>query len=630
MTGTKLVSKRLLFFLLVSLSLAGFGYQGVQARLDRPGTRNFLETKASEILKAKVKIGKLRYLPPAGIALQEIRMDSSRGRLAFSIGRIEKLVLSYGLLNLIRRDFHMPSSIHLDSPQLQFSSRQSPFPFLEIGSSPSKEMPAKLVITRGEFRYPWGEHEVHLAKVSFKASPDARGQIHVKLTSELGGIAQGRVQVQGVTDAGFHHYKLNVGLKNVTFLPESRLPLQKLSGGLQVSEKLIQLVGLSSFWRNWGVHWKGRIEDWQTKPKVVLEVSGKKERPPFRLALQMDFVSEKLEGEWSWAGRTYPFQGVVREEAKKILFPRLEMPRQYLGKGQIDRSSGDYDFWFERDQRRFHLHSNLSHAGFETELQLDHASIAHLDWVVSGKARFTPLPKRAGDTGPRFRGEVQTDYLIVEFEPLQDFRGSFELSSEAIEAVDFRWGGAFYLGGRILLRGGEPREDLGLRVEGFPLATIQKLGGRPLPKNLTGNLKGKLKLRGELARPEIQGYFTIKDGTIEKIDFDVAFIQFQGFPPYLRLYDSKIFRGRNTLKMTGAIDLTLQNIFHGIQIRRPDHLVIWKGMNVYWKEGKSAIEGEKPLGKKMAVGLEVGTGVSDSKGEDREESHAVLGPKLKF
>ena len=625
-------SKLLLLFLSCGMGFLAMGYHGIQVRLARAEVLSFFERKASEVLKADVKIGKLRYLPPAAVVLQKIQMaPASDGPLAFSIGRIEKLVLGYGLLNLIQRNFHIPSAIRLDSPQIQFSSRRFPFPFLETSSASSRGIPAQLVISGGEFRYPWGGQELLLSKVDFKASPDARGQIHVKLAAEAGGVAQGKIQIRGVTDPGFHHYELDVNFENVTFSPESHIPLQKLSGHLQISEKLIQVVGLTSLFHDREVHWKGKIEGWQTKPKIDLEVARKKGKSLFQFSVRMDFGSGEVGGEWSWAGRTYPFQGKVVQEGKKVLFPSLEWPRHYQGKGTVDFSNGDYDFWLEREKRRFHLHSNISREEFETDFKLDHASIEHLDWVVSGKARFRPLAKRHGDSGPRFQGEVRTDYLIVEFQPLQDFRGTFELSPEAMDTIDFRWSGVFYLGGRILFRGGEPREDLVLRVGGLSLAAVRELGSRPLPRNLSGILEGKLKLRGELSHPEIQGYFTIKEGTLDKLDFDRAIIQFQGFSPYLQLYDSKVFRGRNVLKMVGAINLKLQNLFHGIQIRGPDHLVIWKGMSFYWKEGESAIQGEKSLGKKVAMGVELGAGVSESQSQDQqEETHAVLGPKFKF
>ena len=84
-------------------------------------------------------------------------------------------------------------------------------------------------------------------------------------------------------------------------------------------------------------------------------------------------------------------------------------------------------------------------------------------------------------------------------------------------------------------------------------------------------------------------------------------------------------------KLTGVIDLRLENLFHGIRIQRSDHMVLWRGMSVYWEGDNSTIQAERSLNKKVAMGLEVGAGVSpNSKNEDREESHAVFGPKLKF
>lgn len=612
--------------------VGAFGYHQVQRRLEREDIRLFVEKKAGEILAADVRIGKLSYLPPLGISLQEIQIQPRGEALPLSIASVRRLLFGYGLLNLIRRDFTLPSSFRLDSPEIRFPSRRISFPFLNTTLSSSHLIPSQLVIEGGRFLYPWGEEgrELVLSNVHFRAKPDPRGNFRLKITSQLEGVAKGTIEVKGSTDPNLRHYALDVSLKNVNFLPESRVPLRELHGDFHISESAIRIEALTSLLHDWEIKGEGRIENWQTQPKIFLDLKRKKGEPPFQFLLQMDLESGKLSGEWSWAGRSYPFQGKVREEGKKTIFSDLQMLHGYSGKGEIDRSNGDYDFWFERDRRRIRIRSNLAQFEFNTEFQLDHVSINRMDWVVAGKARLAPLPKRPSDRGPRFKAEVNTDYLVVEYKPLQDFRGSLEVSSEGVEEIDFRWSGVFHLGGRIPFRGGKAREDLVLRVEGFPLETVRDFAGRPVPSNLSGILEGKLKLRGEPARPEVQGYFTIRDGTIEKLDFDRAIIQFQGYSPYLPLYDSTILKGRNTLKMTGAIDLGLQNIFHGIQIRGPDHLVIWKGISVYWKEGESAIEGERPLGKEAAMGFEVGSGVSDSKGDEPEESHAVLGPKLRF
>ena len=619
------------FFLLLVLGIAGV--QKVQAKLQRPEVRQFAQTWASRVLRTDVTIGKLRYLPPAGISLEELQIASSKDPRAPSFASVPRLVLTYGLVNLIRGDFRIPETVKIESPEIRFStSPRSPVSLFDSVLPGSDVLPTKLVIQGGEFRYPWGEdNQLVLSKVSFNASPSATGQFRVKLKAMAEGVADGKIEVSGVTDARFQHYQFDVRFQGLVFSPEVQIPVHEHSGNLRVSEKLIEILGVSSLVHDWDVQWHGRIEDWQTKPKVVVEVTRKKTTPPFLFSMQMDLASQKLEGRAEWTGHSYPFRGNIWREGKRLVLPRLEIPNGYAGKGNVDIANGDYDFWFERGERRFHLRSNLNRLEFDTELQLDHASINHLDWVVLGKARFIPLPRERGKPGPRFKAQVQTDYVIVEYQPLQDFRGSFEVSPEGIQGLNLEWSGVFHLEGRILFRGGESREDLALHVEGYPLESIREFARRPLPTNLKGTLEGKLKLRGEFSRPEIQGHFTIKDGMIGKLDFDRAVIEFGGFPPQLRLYDSKVFRGRNVLKMTGVIDLRLENLFHGIQIQRPDHFVLWKGMNVYWKEGQSAIEADKPLGKRLSMDFEVGNGTPDSKSNDSgEERHAVAGPKLKF
>lgn len=495
-------------------------------------------------------------------------------------------------------------------------------------------MLAKLVVRGGKFHYPWsrGPQEIVLSKVRFKAMPDARGRIQLELASELQGIAEGSIRVRGFTDAPFRRYELEVTMENVTFLPESGIPLRKIRGTFQISDQTIRLGGLTSFFHDWEVQWRGTVENWQTEPRMAFEIANRKSKTPFHLSVSADFKTHQLGGEWSWLGRSRSFSGEVERSGDVILLSKLVLPEGYRGQAEFRPSNGDYELTLGRDQRRFRIHSNVGHLEFETDFHLDHARVNHLDCVVSGHARFAPLPPVPAEENPRFKGEVETDYFILEYEPLEDFRGSFEASTEGLNAIDFQWGKGFHLGGRVLFKGGKSREDLTLRVEEVPLEAIKKFAGRPFSSKLAGQLEGKLKLRGNPRQPEVQGYFTVKEGMLDKLDFDRAIIQFQGFPPYLRLYDSKIFRGRNTLRLTGAIDLTLPNLLHGIQVKGPESLVIWKGMSAYWEGGKSAIRAEKPIDRRIAMGLEVGRGatVSDGQDPDPDESHAAMGPKVKF
>lgn len=620
----------IVFLIVCALAAGTVGYQTVQLRLGREEVRNFAEAKASELLGTKVKISHLRFLPLAQIQLKGVEIEGSSARRSFSFVQIRKISFGYGLINLIRGDFKVPSRVVLNDPQVHLKAGQSPFLFLGSAFSPSESIPAELVVENGEFRYPWGGggKQLLLEKVRLKAKLDLRGQVRLELSGELGGVAQGGIEVKGFTDLKFQHYELVIQWKEVRFLNESGVPLKELRGRTRVSDHLIALEGLTGLFHDWKVQWDGGVEDWQSVPRLVLQVRTEKRRSPFRFLVQADLGTHELRGSISWRGQTEPFSGRIFQAGKRVRLASLVLPRGYTGSGEINRVNGNYGLRFNRQRRRFRVQSNISRLEFDTGFQLDHVSIGNLDWVISGQAQLKALPRVSRQAETRFEGRLKTDYVVVETEPMENLQGSFELTSEGVQGIDLSWGGVFHLNGRILLKGPEARKDMVLRVDGFPLETIHEFAGHPLPQNLKGTLRGKLKLQGDFNRPEVQGYFTIEDGVLENLEFDQAIIQFQGFPPYFKLYNSKILRGRTTFKLMGAINLSLKNIFHGIRIKGPDHLVFWRGISVGWKTGQSAIEAEKSLGSKMTMGLEFGTG--DTQKDDQGETHALLGPKVKF
>lgn len=607
------------------------GYQQIQARLARPEVLRFFEARAAEFLKTEVKIGSLLYLPPARLLLRKIQVGPSAPSPGFSVVRVDKLVVGYGLMNLIKRDFNLPGRVILKHPRFDFAPGSGRSPVSEAAFSLAKAIPMAFTVENGEFHIPLreGRKELVLEKVRFEAKPDLTGQISLRLAAQISGVATGEIEIEGASDPQFRHYRLEVRLKDVNFLPASGIPLQEVRGEFRMTEKTLEIAGLTSLLHDWKLEWKGTVEDWQALPRIALHFASKKPSSPFKISLHMDFISGRMLGVWSSLGGRYDVVGRVRAREGKIVFPRLKFPHGYTGAGELDPSNGDYHLEIHREKRRFTIDSNANRLNFQTVVKLDHATVNHLDWVVLGRVNLEPLPRLSRQDPLRFKGSIDTDYFIVEYEPLNDFKGTFELDAEGVQRMEFLWGGLFHLSGRVLFKGGKPREDLVIRVDDFPLDTVRDFAGRPVPSNLKGNLEGKLKLRGEAGRPEVAGYFTIKDGMLDKLDFDRAIIQFQGYPPYLKLYDSKIFRGRNTLQLLGAINLTLDNIFHGIQVKGPDSLVLWKGVSAYWKEGQSAIGAEKSLNKKVAMGVEVGAGANPS-GEESEESHAVFGPKVRF
>jgi len=178
---------------------------------------------------------------------------------------------------------------------------------------------------------------------------------------------------------------------------------------------------------------------------------------------------------------------------------------------------------------------------------------------------------------------------------LQDLKGSFEISPYGISAIRWTWGQKFEMTGSIGGSLKEPRSKLTVRAANFDLGKVQFFASKPLPREMGGRLDGRLMIEGDLGNPEIIGIFNVREGKWGKIDYDRGIIRFRGFAPYFPLQESKIWKGRSVFFLTGAVDLTLDNIMAGIKIETLDRLVVWKGIEVtlHEKDGSIQVAGKK-------------------------------------
>ena len=134
--------------------------------------------------------------------------------------------------------------------------------------------------------------------------------------------------------------------------------------------------------------------------------------------------------------------------------------------------------------------------------------------------------------------------------------------------------------------------------------------------------------------PEVSGKFTLKDGRIGKLEYDLGVLQFHGFPPYLPLEDSRIFKGRTTFFLNGALDFRRRNMFSGIRIQTDDKLVLWKGLEMNTSESRGDVEIETSIPQMPVLNIKPDQGVSNpgisKENQDSSDRSIAVGPKFKF
>ena len=315
----------------------------------------------------------------------------------------------------------------------------------------------------------------------------------------------------------------------------------------------------------------------------------------------------------------------------------LQMDRGYRGRGELDFTSGNYDLIFEKGKaKRAEVHSNLRGLEFAISFHIEHFRVLNLDVVTQGKIFLHAVSTRWKDRSFMFKGALETDYFILEQQPFDDLKGVFDVSPYGISGIEASWGKKFQMTGQVVFPGRQPHGKLTVRVDDFDLSLVKEFDSKPLPKELGGLLGGRLILEGELSKPELDGVFNVRDGRWGRLHYDRGIIQLRGFLPYLPLRDSKVWKGRTTFYLNGALDLRLDNIFAGVKIETPDNLVIWKGLEAvaHPKEGNLEVNrskvGEWGEFSLLEADTETTDAAKDPGNKDEEKSTVKFGPKLKF
>lgn len=616
---------------------AGAAHLLISGRINTPEFREMAAAQASELLRTRVSIGKVQSAFLNQISFSDLDLERDADSRPYLV-HVEKVDFKFHFWQFLTLNFKFPQKIVLHGPHVVVSDNQFPYSFLE---SKGLETPgaifADVRIKGGEFRYdhPGLKLPLILTGVDGLVSPDGFGKVRLSVTAQADGIIRGNVRINGQVDFIRRTHDLNLELKSVELDDSIALPFGGLNGTFRWTGDQVSWSGVRADIRGWQVKLDGSFKHYTLKP--VLDASFRFDRKAYwgRFNLSADLSSETFLMTFQPSvGRDFSISGRMKKNDEQLSFDSIESTFGYGGEGLLNFKTGDYRWKFFKKNQEIEIVSNMRGMNFSVAAKLDHVRLNRLDLVTSFRVQIVPLSGKSGEDEMRFRGSFETDYFILEYAPFEDFRGSFDLTTAGVQNWVSSWGKSFKMDGHADWSKGDLSGRLQLRVAGFDLSEVQEFASKPLPKRLGGLLDGKLTAEGSFKRPEVIGRFTIKEGALGRLDYDRGIIQFRGFPPYLPLTDSKIYKGRSTLILAGALDLKLKNMFHGVQIQNQDKLVIWKGWEVHSSESEGLLEvgNDKTFFPPITVERREGRQQNLTGGtEDPQEEKVVsAGPRFKF
>jgi hypothetical protein len=597
-----------------------------------PEFKAFAEDKVSEFLKADVKIGKIRVGLLNRIILSHFEIQPDLSAKSPYRLEVERIVFRYSVSQLLQRNFKIPSAVLLKSPRIVLVQPGSPFAFFEgIRMQPSKENAMGLFeLAGGEIRYeiPALDSEIQFQDIRASFAPQAQGRIHGRVQTRLQGLLNGEVEAEGHLDTVTGNHQWDIQWKSLAvvngLLPEGNFIEGKarLVNDAFYLDRVRVKAGAKEIWAS------GGIASLTQEPQAALNVKSDSPLGPTEVRLSADFKSRNLTGTFRSPSLQTGFTGKAVLKKGLMTFSRLRADSGHRGELFVDFTKAAAGIRMKRGRQEAELQGKAHGRGLELAYHVNHFEWHGMDLVSAGAFALQPIRPQSNQPF-RFQTAFHTDYFIWEYVPFEDFSGSFEASALGLRDFKASWGKVFKAEGEIVPGDNGLESRLTVRAKGFDLSQVQHFASKPLPRELGGLLKGQMKIYGPVRQPFLSGRFTVRDGRLGPVTYDSGIIQFDGMAPYLKLKESRILKGRTSLSLTGALDLSLKNMFYGVRILTFDQNILWNGadMSVVQKGDKMNVELDSGISNLPALSLSASHSSQDS---DSQENYLELGPRFRF
>lgn len=605
-------------------------YHFLKTKIVTTDFKALTEKRMGEFLHARVRVSSISIGFIRHISVRDLEIDRSKTDYPFLIG-VKKIIFRYDFSDFFKRNFRFPQRVFLDSPRLTLQALESPGSLFDTRLLEGEHgIATRFDLEGGEIDLPTGllASAVKLAHIQGHAVPVKGNSFRISLRGSLEGMLKGDLSVHGTADPVSKQTNLTLNFFGVGAADYESFPLSGLNGSMELVGSQLNIPSLQFKFRGIPCKLSGSIDRiFSDTPVLRLLFSVDEGALAFRSQVNADLGEELFSGTVQLFDEKQHFSGVVIKEEGGFRVPQVTFDNGYEGSGQFNLRTGTYRVKAAKGKERFS--AALSHNGFAGLLffQLDHIPLFGFDLVTYGDLEFKPEEGTLQTDNPVFRVELRTDYLIFQHQLLRDFEMTARFSRFEVEDIVARWGRVSELRGKILFKR-VPEGDLILRAGPITLAELHAFGSHPLPQSLEGVLQGKLNIRGALVRPDLEGAFTVRDGAIDGLSYDLATIHFTGNLPYLALEDSKVVKGKNSFVLKGALDFSLRNFLQGTKLINSEQVVVWKGLTL-----SRELEEKSGSAPQMDMAYQMGEKTSihvTAKSEQDKEEYLAVGPKVKF
>ncbi len=545
-----------------------------------------------------------------------LRINQRLSNNFFYLINIKKIIFKYNIFSFFKTNLIPPNKIYLDTPTIEFNKFKIPHTLLAHNLFYEKGS-ILLEIRDGKITYsmPGIKTEFLVEGIDGFVSPHGLEALSLDFEGKGGGDLHGGIKLTGKFDRKQGACDLNVLLNNISITSPSFVPIKGMRGSVHVDNDVITIRDVSFYIQNIPFNLEGTIRDYSSQPIIDLKFTTKTKYITSEAVIFGRENDLKIKGGFNISHYNYSYIGDIIFKEEGFMTRNVRVNNEYISDGDFLLNQGIYSITFRKEKQE--VSCKLVHEGYDIKLDmsLNHVSFLGYDLVMVGHLELEPDISFWREERMVLNGTIETDYMIFNYMPLKDFKGTFTISPDKMSNIDFSWSDVYQITGDVSFENKCP-VDIKLNVRDLNLENCDSFGGIVMPKEIAGVIEGRVQIQGPAGNPQVEGYLRSGEGRFKQFDFKKITVNFSGGRYMLDLKDSKVYRSENVFYLVGRVDFTKKNIFHDIYLESSEKLILWRGWDLSKNIADETITLKKPLMEN--INLNVRGVIQHDEGEKRE------------
>ncbi|MBU1862664.1 MAG: hypothetical protein KKH94_03245 [Candidatus Omnitrophica bacterium] len=450
--------------------------------------KGLVEEKVGSLFDARVKIGAVKVGLFKYVSLSGLRVNQQLKKKFFYLVDIKTIVFKYNIFNFFKINFAAPNKVSLYTPTLEFNRFKIPDNLLNQAFSWGKSN-VLLEIRDGAVCYvlPNIKTKFLFEHINGYVKPYDLHTLALKFKARGGGDIAGAIGLNGFFNEKTKICELDISLDNITIASPTFAPINNLRGKVRISNEIITIEEITFFIRDVPIRLTGTITQYSEKPILDLHFSIDTKHITSTVRIFGIYSDLKIEGEIRLARYHYTYRGAIDLKEGGFAVRELTINDDYVSEGDFSFNEGIYTIFFKKANQEVQCQFLHTDYVMKLNITLNHVSLLDYDFVTVGYIELEPDVSFWRDQALVFNGTIETEYMIFNYTPLNDFKGTFTLYADAVRNIHCSWGKAYALTGNINFN--EPREMDGLfTITDLNLQDCESFGGYVIPNDIEATI----------------------------------------------------------------------------------------------------------------------------------------------